>query len=295
MPTHIAFHLKDFFNEDPLRAIYSKRREDTYLLNAYLDYKLDLEFLRIAWQRLKQGCKEVGEIDIRIREIPPSSKNYDNEAASLWLRQIELVNILQHDVRSFIVTARVIMDKLAKIITKLLGRSPGKGQKVSFTRHKEGLPKYYPDIYHVYLDFLQNRTYWYEQELLLLRDKVLVHGNTFITPWGVSLEKGVIIMKRSELVGVLKEEDYKDLLDIKRKYEDKYSNLTVTENSSLMLDEFLQQSRRLNIKWDKADLNKITDIVSSFGIMIDEDYLESIAHHLEDFMKEVAFIFKDSI
>ena len=61
------------------------------------------------------------------------------------------------------------------------------------------------------------------------------------------------------------------------------------------LDEFLRQIRRLNIKLDEEDVNKLRNIVSSFGIIIDEEFLESIAKHLEEFMREIVAIFKDSI
>lgn len=89
------------------------------------------------------------------------------------------MNILQYDVRAFVDIARTIMDKLAKLIEKLLGILPGIGPRVSFTDHKKNLPNDHPNIHPAYLDFLQNRTFWFEQELLLLRDKVFAHGNTF--------------------------------------------------------------------------------------------------------------------
>ena len=58
-----------------------------------------------------------------------------------------------------------------------------------------------------------------------------------------------------------------------------------------MLDDFLQQTRRQNVKLDKADIDKFRNIVSSSGVTIDEEFLEWIAQHLEDFMKRVAYMF----
>jgi hypothetical protein len=52
-----------------------------------------------------------------------------------------------------------------------------------------------------------------------------------------------------------------------------------------MLDGFLQQTRRERIKLEKHDLDALGDIVSSHGIKINEEFLESIANHLEDFTK----------
>jgi hypothetical protein len=39
--------------------------------------------------------------------------------------------------------------------------------------------------------FLENESYWYEQELLLLRDKIFSHGKTMVTMKGVSPQEGV--------------------------------------------------------------------------------------------------------
>ena len=58
---HRPFELKDFFREALFRIIVPKRRGDTYFYNAYFDYNQDLETLRIAWRRLKQGCKDEEE------------------------------------------------------------------------------------------------------------------------------------------------------------------------------------------------------------------------------------------
>jgi hypothetical protein len=179
------------------------------------------------------------------------------------------------------------MNKLAKIIVILLGLSREKGQRVSFTDHKKDLLKHHRGIHQVYVD-------WYEQELLLLRDMIFAHGNTLITPWRVSWESGITILKRSEL-GPLKEKQKTDFLKIKHRYEARYSNLQVTDNDCDMLDDFLNQTRKLNIRLDEADVEKLRSIVSSFGIAIDEEFLESIARHLEGFVKEVSIIFRNSL
>ena len=218
---HKPFELKDFFHENPLREIYSKGRGDGYFANAYIDFSQDFETLRISWRRIRQGCKDIGELDTRIRTIQSNEMRIDDVALLHGL-----INILQSDIRAFVDIVRTIMDKMTKLIEKLLGLSPGKGQKVSFTDHKKRLPVHHPNIHPTYLDFLQNRTYWYEQELLLLRDKVYAHGNTFITPWQVSLDGGIKIIKRSDFGG-LEGKNKTVYLDIKNKYEKRYSNLRI--------------------------------------------------------------------
>jgi hypothetical protein len=285
---HITFELKDFFQEDPLRVIFSKRKQDTHFFNAYTDYLQDFVSLRIAWQRIKQGCRDVGDIHALIGEVTESEKRND-EAVSLFGREYGLMTILQTDVRTFIDVARTIMNKLAKLIEKLLGLSLDKGPKVSFTDHKKLLPANHPNIHPAYLDLLKNRTYWYEQDLLLLRDKIFVHGNTFVTTWQVYQYDGIKIIKRS-VFEPLDEQHKKVLLEIKMGY----PTITITDNAWGMLDEFLRQTRRRNIRLGKDDIVKLENIVSSFGITIDQEFLESIAQHIEDFMREVAVIFAAS-
>jgi hypothetical protein len=290
---HVAFELKDLFRVNPFHKIYSKGGGDRHFSNAYVDFSQDFETVRIAWQRIKQGCNEIGEIYTMVGTVP-SNETQNDEDASLLYREGALMNILQTDVRTFIDIARTLMDKLAKLIEKLLGLSSTKGPRVSFTDHKKCLPLHHPNIHPTYLDYLQNRTYWYEQELLLLRDKIYAHGNTFITSWQVSIDGGIKIIKKSGYGG-LEGQSKAVFLDIKGKYEMGCPNLRVIDREYETPDEFLRQIRRLNIKLDDPDVNKLRNIVAAFGITIDEEFLESIARHLEDFMKEVAHIFADPV
>ena len=291
---HIAFDLHDFFQEDPLREISMKWKQDGQLFYLYIDYHGDFESLQIAWQRLQQEYRRIGEIDLRIRQIPPPNGNYESEAASLYYEEIGIMKNVLYDVRAFIGIARTIMDKLAKLIEKLLGLSQGRGTSVSFSKHKKYLPERYPNIHPIYLDFLENKTHWYNQELLLLRDKTFEHGNTLLPYVRFSKDDGMTIFKKFEF-SLMKESDKKDLLEIIPRYEAIFPNLKVIDDDFGMLYDFLHQTRRLDIKLDKKDVGKIRDIVYSFGIKIDKEFLESIAHHLEDFIKQVAIIFKDSI
>jgi hypothetical protein len=55
--------------------------------------------------------------------------------------------------------------------------------------------------------------------------------------------------------------------------------------------------RRNNIRLEKAqkgnkgDLEILGDIVRHSGIVVDEEYLESIANYIEDFLQKTASIF----
>jgi hypothetical protein len=191
------------------------------------------------------------------------------------------------------------MNKLVKLIEQLLGLSRGRGGNRSFTDHQKDFPIKHREVHPAYADYLQNKTYWYNQELLLLRDKIFAHSDTFITPWGISRQRGVIIIK-TDTLGALEEPQKTRFLAIKNKYEDRHPELRVTNNDYEMLDDFLLQIRRQGIKLDldkvdnKTDVERLGDIVSSRGVSIGEEFLESIARHIDDSMKEVVIILADS-
>jgi hypothetical protein len=53
----------------------------------------------------------------------------------------------------------------------------------------------------------------------------------------------------------------------------------------------LRQIRKYDYKLDKADLDVIGDIVTETGASFDQELLESIAMHIEDFLNQVRVIF----
>ena len=159
----------------------------------------------------------------------------------------------------------------------------------SFTKHKKFFLKH-PDILPNYTEFLKNKTYWYEQELLLVRDKIFSHGKTMVTSTGVSPQEGVIFT-RMDIFGPLSDKHKKIFLPMKSKYEGLYPNLKVTENDYEMLNDFYQQVRRERIRIEEKDLEDLGNIVSSSGgIQVTEEFLECILDHLEDFTKEAIVI-----
>jgi hypothetical protein len=48
MAGHVAFELKDYFHEDPIREIYSRRSRGSKQIVAYREY---LRSLSIIWQK----------------------------------------------------------------------------------------------------------------------------------------------------------------------------------------------------------------------------------------------------
>jgi hypothetical protein len=133
-----AFELKDFFHIDPIRDI-SSRSEDadfTDVYGAYLEY---LRSLSIVWQRIRVECKDIGVIYAKFREIETDNSR-NEEFVSLASNQHGLMNVLQVDIETFVLFARIFMDKIGKIIEKIVILPPGKHPGKSFTDHKNTLP-----------------------------------------------------------------------------------------------------------------------------------------------------------
>lgn len=287
MEGHTAFKLRDYFRDEPFYVIYLKRNQDSVFFHAYTDYRKYLVSLQIVWQRLKDECSKIG--DYYTQELSKSSEwPPSQETLSLMASRDATSNVLELDIETFIILARRFMDKVGLLVEKLIAIPNGMKPGYSFTDHKKFFLKNH-DIESDYTKFLEDKTYWYEQELLILRDKIFSHGGTKVFSTAVSIHEGVSLRPMDKF-GPLSDFHKKTFLPMKSKYEGLYS-LKVTDNDYEMLNDFYQQIRRNGIKLEEDDLVKLGEIISSHGgIYLTEEFLESIANNLEDFMKEVIVI-----
>jgi hypothetical protein len=286
MEGHTAFKLRDHFrpSKEPFHEIYMGRNQDEVFFPAYWDYRKYLQSLHIVWQRIREECNSVGEYHTQEVSIPPETP-FSQEHLLLINRREATLNVLELDFEAFIVLAKRFMDKAGLLAEKLIAIPKGIMPGNSFTDHKKFFLKY-PDIQPNYTKYLEDMTYWYEQELLLWRDKIFSHGKTMVTSMGVSIHKGVIF-RPMDRFGSLKDMNKKIFFPMKSKYERLYS-LKVTNNDYEMLNDFYQQIRTGGVKLETPDLDHLGDIVSSSGgIEITEESIESIADHLEDFTRDV--------
>jgi hypothetical protein len=288
MEGHTAFKLRDYFLNDPFYDIYEKRNQDDAFFHTYLDYRKYLQSLHIIWQRIKEECNRTG--DYHTQEFnKPFESPLSQETLSLITRKQATLNVVELDFETFIVLGRRFMDKVGLLVEKLIEIPKGKVPGNSFTKHKKFFIEH-PEIQPNYTKFLENKIYWYEQELLLLRDKIFSHGKTMVTSMAVSFREGVMFTPMDRF-GPLSADHKKIFLPMKSKYEGLYPTLKVTDNDYEMLNDFYQQIRRERIKLEKKDLDDLGDIVSSSGgIRVTEEFLECMANHLEDFTKEVIVI-----
>jgi hypothetical protein len=280
------FVLKDHFKANPLYEIYSKRRTDTRFFNAHSDYQQYLKYLAIIWHRIQNECNEIGEYHAEESKIAP--EEHSEKWIALNNEQTRVLTMCQCDFETFIMFARRFMDKIGKLIELLIECPKGKHPPKDFTHHKKWFIKYSDSIYS---KFLKNKTHWYERDLLLLRDKVISHGGTLTSGAIVSPRTGVGFRK-SYGISPLQGEHKEEFLSLKGDYEKRYSDLVIPENDYQMLNHFVREIRRYDMRLEEGDLEKLGRIVQRSGIIVDEDYLESIASHIEDFLQETASIFK---
>src|SRR5438105_4848266 len=106
-----VFQLKDFFHRDPIREICSKRNQDTALINIYGSYLESLRSLSIVWQRIREEFMDIGAIHAQLHNIESDNSRSD-ESISLMTDQHALMNVLQVDIETFVLFARIFMDKI---------------------------------------------------------------------------------------------------------------------------------------------------------------------------------------
>ncbi len=84
------------------------------------------------------------------------------------------------DYKSFILFAKILLDKIAKLVSCIY-KDNNLLPSDSFTKHK----KYFQDHPHfgknqAYANLIFNGTNWFDLFLLPIRDKMRIHGNTRI-------------------------------------------------------------------------------------------------------------------
>ncbi len=101
-----------------------------------------------------------------------SESKRTDERISLEMRERALLKILEIDIETFILFARRFMDLVAKLIEKQIVRPDGSmSDEDGFTEHKAYFIKN-RTINPTYTTFLEDKTYWYEQELTMYRNKI---------------------------------------------------------------------------------------------------------------------------
>lgn len=193
------FELDDFIVKDPFYQIYLKKRDESnfYVHTDYSDY---LQYLNIIWSRIKKtygsnGISYPQEMELSSKQTREKlSEEEIIKLQSLATYGYNQLTILSCDIETFILFARRFLDKVGKLVEALIILKPGTHVKNSFSKHKAFFinnTNYNED----YSRLLKEQTSWYEQDLLIWRDGILVHGKTLNTGWILSLSEGILIRK----------------------------------------------------------------------------------------------------
>jgi hypothetical protein len=178
----------------------------------------------------------------------------------------------------------------ANLIEHLIELPNGTKYGNDFTEHKKTFIKS-SETPSLYSEFLQKETNWYEQELSLLRNRIIVHSGTLTNGASVSIHTGVGFRKTYGITP-LQGQDKEDFLKIKREYERRYPAFKVPENDYEMMNDFLRGIRKYKISLEKHHLKTIGRIVSNSGTTVSIEDLVSLAGSIEDFLQKCASIFK---
>jgi hypothetical protein len=215
------FGLDDFIVKDLFYQIYLKNRDESNFFYVHTDYSDYLQYLNIIWNRIK---KTYGTIGISYTQEMELSSKQTRENLSLATYGYNQLTILSCDIETFILFARRFLDKVGKLVEALIILKPGTHVKNSFSKHKAFFINN-TNYNEVYSRLLKEQTSWYEQDLLIWRDGIFVHGKTLNTGWIVSLSEGILIWKAIDVYR-LSRMDAAKFLEIRRRYPD----LKITEN-----------------------------------------------------------------
>jgi hypothetical protein len=179
-----VFELEDFIVNDPFYHIYLRKRgEESDFFYIHTDYFQYLQYLNIIWNRIREEYRTIGiyyheEIDLLSKDRQEDlSREETFRFNSLETNLSNTLTILSCDIEAFILFARRFMDKVGRLVESLVRLDSGIEVGNSFSDHRIFFinnTKYNPD----YSSLLIKETNWYEQDLLIWRDSIFVHGKT---------------------------------------------------------------------------------------------------------------------
>lgn len=278
--------IDNLIQNDPFQLISKKTRN--VIIFEYLSYRNYLIYLEIIGRRLKDNYEKYGELEphiIQYMENLETVKNYDVQI--LIKNQHDIMKEIQLDQESFIIFSKILLDKFGIFVGKLID---AKDYPNSFSDHKKWFIKnnYLNPRYSKIL----TEMHWYDQFLLVMRDKIIEHGGktAFTTMFSIT-RNGVLHYrrKRGDRLGFLSEKQKGYIETLIIKYGRKNENIkNIPLNPAMMLDQFLELILEQNIKLDESDLKELGSIVQSVGGTIDAIIL---AKHLRKFLDDTAQIF----
>jgi hypothetical protein len=239
-----------------------------------MDYLTYLDYLRIIWKRLNESYSNYRKnkhflnsyfnkiTNESIGEFTPSDKSF----YLAQIKEYEITKILALDTESFVFFSRIFLNKVATVLNYLLCPDSYKTISNDFKAHK----KYFlnnDSINKDYTNLLSKVYLWYDQYLVLYRNKVIQHSSTLNNTYLSTFEGDIQLGK---MVGVreIPKDDIKKLKDIKNKLENKFKDFKITDNQAIMLDELIDMVVKKAIPFEQQDLEYISSLISKVGMNV---------------------------
>ena len=239
----------------------------------YFQYKKNKHILNTYYDKIT---------DESIGEFTPSDKN----VYLAQFKEYEITETIALDTESYVFFSRIFLNKIATMLNYLLCPSEYQAISNDFGEHK----KYFLNKSNINKEYtnLLNKTYiWYDQYLVFYRNKVIQHSSTLNNTYMSTYEGNIKIGK---MVGVreIPKEDIIELKNIKNQLENKFKDLQITNNPTMMLDGIIDKIIEESIPLEENDRNYIASIISRVGINVDPLI---IAKYLDQFVIDTSSLF----
>jgi|GEM_PF-5052998 hypothetical protein len=273
------------FPQDPLWVLHDKHGDDVFYMHAiYYDYYW---YLQIIYDRLKNDYNDYKSGLTQASEIFKSSGT-GSHMLPITEKLANIAKSIQLDTESYILFTRILLDKVA-VLVELLINHPNKHElHHSFSDHKKYFIKY--RRYNPKYSHLLDGMYWYDQYFLVIRDKVLQHGNQRHS-WLKPTPDDLIHILMGKNWGQLTAKNKSGLERIVKKYSPQYSQ-DVGNIEALPLSDVPVLIHKILLENDRMvenDLPVLYRIVQNTGSAV---RVPPLAEKLNRFLSNIASIFQ---
>jgi hypothetical protein len=284
----MTFILGDFSWYDPLSGLDSmKDRGLTFY--AHHGYLRQLRYLEAIWKRLTADYRNVGLYLEFTEKMTSHSVGYtfSKEEMSEYQRRLDSILLLDLDYDSFIIHAKILMDKVSELTVLLLRNQQNQPPKTFSQQRKFFLrpenATYPPN--QKYAEIV-TKADWFELCLKTARDMMVVHSIPNFGGMMFSPREGKLRPLRSRT-------GWSNLLDVKSgeltmlktKYETRYPELKKIDNYWLIADFFMNN----DIELEKPDMFVISKTIRETGCYLPD--LNYLATHVMAFLGQTAMAF----
>ena len=263
-------------------------------------YLVYFKYVTVIWLRLLHDLKVYQLLrNSRDKQIFPPGRTGSHtltaEERDLMATTDAAQTGLEIDYESFLIFVNILLDKIAQIVSSILYEDkktliPAKSfyyHKKYFLDHSEEFLQggnISRDIKERYVKLIIEKTEWFDMSLVLARDKLVAHGDKYSV--GISTNaKGGIRIHKENIFGHF-DNEAKQLIAIKKKYQARYSELKKVEDNLWEIMDFIMN---YDIKLEKQDRGLFTNIVRLTGGPLPT--LIFLANNTGNFIEEVAKTF----